>query len=101
MKELGKGFFFEKKKQQTFVNLGHWLFNSPSCPGRAQRALAGRPQRAFARRAQRAFARRRLSKTWLAGLSPRPSQHHETEDQKFFGSFFQKRTAAFLKTATP
>jgi hypothetical protein len=93
MKELGKGFFFEKKKQQTFVNLGHWLFNSPSCPGR--------PQRAFARRAQRAFARRRLSTTWLAGLSPRPSQQHGTEDQKFFGSFFQKRTAAFLKTATP
>jgi hypothetical protein len=83
MKEARKGFFFEKKKQKTFFNLGRGLLRLhvpvPSWPDLIRPSTPS-------------------SNT----LTPRLSHQHGAEEQKFFCCFFFKKSSAyFLKTATP
>jgi hypothetical protein len=74
MKEARKGFFFEKKKQKTFFNLGRGLL-------RLHATMPFTPS---------------------TDLTPRPTNTHGAKEQKFFCCFFFKKSSAyFLKTATP
>jgi hypothetical protein len=75
MKEARKGFFFEKKKQKTFFNLGRGLL-------RLHATMPFTPS--------------------TNALTPRLSHQHGAEERKFFCCFFFKKSSAyFLKTATP
>jgi hypothetical protein len=81
--DVRKGFFFEKNKQKTFFNLGHWLLrlhaSVPSWPDLI-----------------------RPSTPSPTGLTHRPANARGAADKKFFCCFFfKKSSASFAKTVYP